>query len=148
MGFLEHSFCWSVAAIPDVFQQEQTQHQSESWLDLSNSYLSMILWLDLFMLCRGKLEEASAMICLGIQIVLVHVITMLIFGCHIWIACHLVIKYDSCLCTYLSAYSWLYMHICIFIHCCLFFFWKENAKPGRKSVLDDALFQFFRKEVV
>jgi hypothetical protein len=61
---------------------------------------------------------------------------------------HLVIKYDSCLCIYLSAFSWLYMHICFFIRCCLFFFWKENAKPGRKSVLDDALFQFFRKEVV
>ncbi|XP_047056736.1 uncharacterized protein LOC124663017 [Lolium rigidum] len=25
---------------------------------------------------------------------------------------------------------------------------KENAKPGRKSVLDDALFQFFRKEAI
>ena len=30
----------------------------------------------------------------------------------------------------------------------LFFFFKENVPPGRKRHLDDALFEFFRKEVV
>ena len=29
-----------------------------------------------------------------------------------------------------------------------FFFFKENVPPGRKRHLDDALFEFFRKEVV
>jgi hypothetical protein len=76
--------------------------------------------------------------------------------CHMWIALeiayHLVMKYVSCfslrsIFLHVFFVLRLYMHVCSVI-IISFLFQKENVRPGRKGPLDDALLEFFRKEVV
>jgi hypothetical protein len=99
-------------------------------------------------------EDLATTYRIGIRIVLVHQIMTVILVCQMliaWgIAYHLVIKYDYYLgfvAVYFyssRSYRCMYAFSPIYLSPLL----KENVRPGRKRILDDALFEFFRKEVV